>query len=199
MKPLHLNLASRPYRDYRPVYAVVVAMSLIAAFLMLNNVETYYRYTRETQSTRAKIATIEAQTQQERQREQSVQQRIKGLDLGRLSAQTKFVNAKLAERAFSWSTLLDELESVLADDVRLLSVAPRFDGDGTISLSLEFLSKSADGMIKTINRMHADPQFRNPFPSSQSKLAEGGYSFSLTVQYLPPPMSGGVRLSEAAR
>lgn len=199
MKPLHLNLASRPYRDYRPVYAVVVAMSLIAAFLMLNNVETYYRYTRETQSTRAKIATIEAQTQQERQREQSVQQRIKGLDLGRLGAQTKFVNAKLAERAFSWSTLLDELESVLADDVRLLSVAPRFDGDGTISLSLEFLSKSADGMIKTINRMHADPQFRNPFPSSQSKLAEGGYSFSLTVQYLPPPMSGGVRLSEAAR
>lgn len=199
MKPLHLNLASRPYRDYRPVYAVVVAMSLIAAFLMLNNVETYYRYTRDTRSTRTRIATIEAQTQQERQREQSVQQRIKGLDLGRLGAQTKFVNAKLAERAFSWSTLLDELESVLADDVRLLSVAPRFDGDGTINLSLEFLSKSADGLIKTINRMHADPQFRNPFPSRQSKLEEGGYSFSLTVQYLPPPMSGGVRLSEAPR
>ncbi len=199
MKPLHLNLASRPYRDYRPVYAVVVAMSLIAAFLMLNNVETYYRYTRDTRSTRTKIATIEAQTQQERQREQSVQQRIKGLDLSRLGAQTKFVNAKLAERAFSWSTLLDELESVLADDVRLLSVTPGFDGDGTINLSLEFLSKSADGLIKTINRMHADPQFRNPFPSRQSKLDEGGYAFSLTVQYLPPPMSGGVRLSEAPR
>lgn len=199
MKPLHLNLASRPYRDYRPVYAVVVAMSLIAAFLMLNNVETYYRYTRDTQSTRAKIAALEAQTQQERQREESVQRRIKGLDLSRLGAQTKFVNAKLAERAFSWSTLLDELESVLAADVRLLSVAPRFETDGTIRLSLLFRSKSADGMIKTINRMHADPQFRNPFPSSQAKLDEGGYSFSLTVEYLSPPMSGGVRLSEAPR
>ena len=58
MKPLHLNLASRPYRDYRPVYATVVVMSLVTAFLMLNNVETYYRYTRETHSTRPKIATI---------------------------------------------------------------------------------------------------------------------------------------------
>jgi type IV pilus assembly protein PilN len=198
VKPLHLNLASRPYRDYRPVYAAVVVMSLIAAFLMLNNVETYYRYTRETRTTRAKIAALEAQTQQERQREESAQQRIKGLDLGRLAAQTKFVNAKLSERAFSWSTLLDELESVLADDVRLASISPRFAPDGTIDLSLEFLSKSADGMIRTINKMHADPQFRNPFPSRQAMI-EGGYAFSMTVQYVPPPMSGGVRLSEAPR
>ena len=198
MKPLHLNLASRPYRDYRPVYAAVVAMSLVTAFLMLNNVETYYRYTRDTQSTRAKIASIEAQTQEERQREQTVQQRTKGLDLGRLGAQTTFVNAKLAERAFSWSTLLDELESVLADDVRLVSVAPTF-GDNGIQLSLDFVSKSANGMIKTVNRMNADPQFLHPFPSSQSVLETGGYSFSLTVQYLPPPISTGVSLTETSR
>ena len=200
MKPLHLNLASHPYRDYRPVYAVVVVMSLIAAFLMLNNVETYYRYTRETHSTRTKIASIEAQTAKEREREAAVQQRIKGLDLSRLGAQTKFVNTKLAERAFSWSALLDELESVLDDDVRLLAVAPQFSADDKIRLSLEFVSKTADGMIKTINRMHADPQFRNPFPSTQSELEEGaGYAFSLTVEYVPAPMSGGVKLSEAPR
>jgi hypothetical protein len=198
VKPLHLNLASRPYRDYRPVYAAVVAMSLVTAFLMLNNVETYYRYTRDTRSTRTKIASIEAQTQQERERERTVQQRTKGLDLGRLGAQTSFVNAKLAERAFSWSTLLDELESVLADDVRLVSVAPTF-GDNGIQLSLDFVSKSANGMIKTVNRMNADPQFLHPFPSSQSVLETGGYAFSLTVQYLPPPISTGVRLTEAAR
>ncbi len=198
MKPLHLNLASRPYRDYRPVYAAVVAMSLVTAFLMLNNVETYYRYTRDTHSTRTKIASIEAQTQQERQREQNVQQRTKGLDLRRLSAQTTFVNAKLAERAFSWSTLLDELESVLVDDVRLVTVAPTF-ADNRIQLSLDFVSKSADGMIKTINRMNADPQFLHPFPSNQSAIETGGYSFNLTVQYVPPPISTGLRLTEAAR
>ena len=56
MKPIHLNLAARPYRDYRPVYAAVVVMSLLAAFLMLNNVETYYRYIHETKATRAKKA-----------------------------------------------------------------------------------------------------------------------------------------------
>ena len=198
MKPLHLNLASRPYRDYRPVYATVVVMSLVTAFLMLNNVETYYRYTRETHSTRTKIATIEAQTRQEREREAAAQRRLKGLDLNRLAAQTKFVNTKLAERAFSWSMLLDELESVLDDDVRLISVAPRFGERGKVTLALSFQSKSAEGMINTINRMNADPQFRNPFPNNQTE-EESGFSFALTVEYVPAPVSSGVRLSEAPR
>ena len=185
MKPLHLNLASRPYRDYRPVYAVVVAMSLITAFLMLNNVETYYRYTRDTHSTRAKIASIEAQTQKERELEQSVQQRIKGLDLRRLSAQTRFVNAKLAERAFSWSRLFDELESILTDDVRLVSVSPSFSDEGPISLRMDFEAKSGDGMITTINRMNTDPQFSDAFPRNETARDDGTYVFSLTARYLP--------------
>ena len=186
MKPIHLNLASRPYRDYRPVYAVVVVMSLLTAFLMLNNVETYYRYTHETRATRTKTASVEAQAGQEQLAAQAVEQRLKTLDLGRLNAQTKFVNAKLAQRAFSWSTLLDELESVVANDVRLIAVAPQFDDD-EVNLRLTFAAKTAEGMIQTINRMNDDPQFRAPFPSNES-VTNGQYSFALSVRYLPPPV-----------
>ena len=184
MKPLHLNLASRPYRDYRPVYAVVVAMSLLTAFLMLNNVDTYYRYTHETRSTRAKIAAVEAQTQREQQSAQIAKNRLEQVDVARLDAQTRFINAKLAERAFSWSALLDQLESILGNDVRLDSVSPSFTDAGPINLSLQFEAKTADGMIDTINSMHADPRFRNPFPSNESRTPTG-YRFNLTVEYLP--------------
>ncbi len=187
MKPIHLNLASRPYRDYSPVYAVVVVMSLVTAFLLLNNVETYYRYRHETRSTHAKIERLKIQTQQERQRQEIADRRLKALDLSRLNAQTRFINAKLAERAFSWSLLLDELESVIDRDVRLLSVTPHFQENGTIQLAMEFQSKGPEGMIKTINRMHADPQFRNPFPNSE-RVIDGGYAFGLAVNYLPPKL-----------
>ena len=68
MKPLHLNLASRPYRDYRPLYAVVVVSSILVAFMMLNNIDTYYRYVRETRTTRDKIAQIESQAATEKRR-----------------------------------------------------------------------------------------------------------------------------------
>jgi type IV pilus assembly protein PilN len=202
VKTIHLNLAARPYRDYRPVYAVVVVLSLLTAFLMLNNVETFYRYTRETQTTRAKIASIEAETQAERKKEQEVQERLRGIDVARLDAQTKFVNAKLTERAFSWSTLLDELESVLSDDVRLLSVSPLIKEGEPVQLSLSFESRSADGLETTITRLQRDPQFRNPFPASETRNPGGTYQFAMAVEYLPPqipPASEGKIVSAEAR
>jgi len=185
VKPIHLNLAARPYRDYRPVYAVVVALSLLSAFLMLNNIETYYRYIHETKATRAKIAEVEEQARVEKAKEDTARQRVKGLDLAQLDQQTRFINAKLAERAFSWSRLLDELESILADDVRLMSVSPQFTVNGPIPLSMNFEAKSGDGMITTINRMNADPQFKNAFPSNETANDDGTYTFVLSVDYLP--------------
>ena len=185
MKPIHLNLAARPYRDYRPVYAAVVIMSLLAAFLMLNNIETYYRYIHETQNTRAKIAELEAQAARERELNEAAKTRLASIDLKRLDNQTHYINAKLAERAFSWSALLDQLENVLADDVRLVSVSPAFGDDGQVQLALELQTKTSNGMIETINRMYGDPHFSNPFPNSETKI-EGGYTFGLTAIYLPP-------------
>ena len=195
MKPIHLNLAARPYRDYRPVYAVVVVLSLLTAFLMLNNVETYYRYIHETKSTRAKIAEIEAQTRVEKQKEETAKRRVAGLDLTRLDQQTRFINAKLAERAFSWSRLLDELESILADDVRLVSVNPNFAEQGPIALQMAFESKSGDGMITTVNRMNEDPQFRDVFPQNETMRDDGTYTFSLHASYFPeaPRAAGAIR------
>ena len=117
MKTLHLNLASRPYRDYKPVYAVVVITSLAIAFLMLNNVETYYRYVSETQSTRAKIAQLDAEAEAEHRRAAAADAQLHNVDVVSLDTETRFINARLAERAFSWSELLDRLERVIPDDV----------------------------------------------------------------------------------
>ena len=199
MKPIHLNLASRPYRDYRPVYAVVVLLSLATAFLMLNNIETYYRYIHETKSTRAKIAQVEEQARLEKQKEEQARQRLQGLDLKKLDQQTRFINAKLAERAFSWSRLLDELESILADDVRLMSVAPTFVPETGITLSLSFQAKSADGMITTINRMNLDPQFEDAFPSSETSDDAGIYTFQITAKYRPDEPSAIQRTAGVIR
>jgi type IV pilus assembly protein PilN len=184
LKPIHLNLASRPYRDYTPVNLVAATMFVLMLLLAWFNIDTAVRYRVETRNTRAKIAQLEAQQRREKELEAVAQQRLAGIDVKFLDEQTRFINQQLAQRAFSWSALLDELESVLADDVRLLSVAPSFNDNGTIQLGLSFESKSNDGMITTINRMHRDPQFVNPFPANES-VREGVYAFNLSVGYRP--------------
>ena len=184
MKPLHLNLASRPFRDYRPVYAAVVLMALLTAFLALNNVDTFLRYRTETKATRANIAKLELQIADEQRRTETFAQRLRGVDLKLLASQTEFANAQLAERAFSWSELLDRLEKVLPNDVRLLSVIPSFDKDGLVHLSMTCITKTGEGLTATINRFNADPHFANAFPLSET--AEGTeYHFILGVDYRP--------------
>jgi Tfp pilus assembly protein PilN len=184
VKTIHLNLAARPYRDYRPIYAVVVVTSLVVAFLMLNNVDTYYRYVRDTQKTREDIARIETQTTQEHRRAESAANQIKTIDLVGLSKETKFINTQLAERAFSWSELLDRLEAVLPPSIRITTISPSFSENGLVHLNLMCEGKSADSLLTTISRMQRDPHFANPFPTAQDQSANG-YRFGLGVDYRP--------------
>ena len=157
MKPIHLNLAARPYRDERPFIAVVVVSSLLIAFLTLMNFDAWYRYRNETRSTRAKIATLEQQTEQEQQRTQALNQKLRNVDVKRLALQTQFANARLAERGFSWSELLDHLERVLPDYVRIENINPSFRPDGMVGLSMQCTARDSDGLVKTLRVFGASP------------------------------------------
>lgn len=184
MKPIHINLASRPFRDYRPVYAVVVIMALLTAFLALNNVDTFLRYRTETKTTRGDIAKLAQQIADEKQKAQTVTQRLRGFDLKLLASQTEFANSQLAERAFSWSELLDRLEHVLPSDVRLQSVTPSFAKDGLVHLSMTCVAKTGEGLSATINRFNGDPHFANAFPTSEAQN-NGEWHITLGVDYRP--------------
>ena len=185
MKPLHLNLASNPYRDYRPVYAVVVVSSLIIAFLMLQNIDTYYRYVSETKSTRTKINQLESEAAKEQRLAQSIDERLRTVDVANLDKQTRFINAQLAERAFSWSELLDRLERIMPNDVRINSIQPSFLPSGLVHLEIMCEARINDGLVATLTRFNKSAQFSNPFPHGENHLPSGSYQFGIGVDYRP--------------
>ena len=185
MKPLHLNLASQPYRDYRPVYAVVVVMSLLIAVLMLNNIDTYYRYKTETKTTRATIAKLEKQADQENARAAAADNQLRSFNLTALGNETQFINARLAERAFSWSELLDRLEDILPRDVRINNIAPAFSKTSEyVHLEMSFNAKTPDGMLATITNLQKNKQFVNPFPHNETQ-GDKDYAFTIGVDFKP--------------
>ena len=184
MKPIHLNLASRPYRDERPFIIVVVVSSLLIAFLTLMNFDAWYRIRNETRETRAKTASLETQAEQERVRTDALNQKLRTVDTKRLARQTQFANAVIAERAFSWSELLDRLERVLPDYVRIDSISPAFDKSGLVHLTLHCIARDGTGLVSTLNRMNQEPYFSNPFPNGEDHT-EQGYLFTIGVDYRP--------------
>ena len=184
MKPIHLNLAAKPYRDYRPYLAVMAIGWLLVAIMALNNVDTWYRYQHDTKTTRDEIAALDRQTEIEQKKLQTSEQRLRGVNIALLSKQTDYVNTVLAERAFSWSELLDRLEHVMPDDVRLLSISPSFNKNGLVHLNLSCVGKNGSSMVSTIDRFNGDGHFYRPFPTSENNTG-AGYEFGIGVDYRP--------------
>src|ERR1043165_6159643 len=129
---------------------------LLVAIMALNNVDTWYRYQHDTRTTRDEIAALERQTDIEKKKLQASEQRLRTVNVKLMTAQTQYVNSVLAERAFSWSELLDRLERVLPNDVRLISISPSFNKNGLVHLSLACVGKSDNSMVTVIDRFNAD-------------------------------------------
>ncbi len=184
MKPLHLNLAAKPYRDYRPYIAVMAIGWLLVAIMALNNLDTWYRYQHDTKTTRDEIAALQRQTELEQKKVQTTEQKLRGIDVLLMSKQTEYVNSVLAERAFSWSELLDRLEHVLPDDVRLLSISPSFNKSGLVHLSLSCVGKTGSSMVSTLDRLNADPHFSRPFPTAETNKGTD-WDFGIGVDFRP--------------
>lgn len=184
MKPLHLNLAAKPYRNYRPYTLVMALGSLLFFGLAYVNVSTYLRYKTDTRQTTAAIATLEHQIDEERRLTDAANARVGSIDIKLLAARTAFANVQLAERAFSWSELLDRLEHVLPDDVRIEGVAPTFDKTGLVHLTLLCHGKGSDSMLRTITSFGRDPNFANAFPTIEER-GEKELRFSIGVDYRP--------------
>lgn len=184
MRTIHLNLAARPYRDYRLIWIVVAIVSLVTAVLMIANINTAYRYFVNTRETREKIASIEQDTAVELARGKQIEAQLGAVNLRSLALQTSYINAQIAERAFSWSGLLDDLERVMPKDVRLVSLNPAVDKDGTIRITMTLQGKSSRAVIDMINRLQANPHFQRPFPSSQTTDA-AITTFGITTEYVP--------------
>lgn len=187
MKALHLNLASKPYRDYRPIWAVAAVMAVLSGILLVNNAQTAYRYFVNTKTTRAEIERLQRGAGEESRRARQLQNDILRFDRKTLNIQTRFINAQIAERAFSWSRLLDQLERIVPHDVRLVSLNQSVTPDGPTHLTMVCLAKSPNGMVELLRRLQRDPHFDRTLPQSEATLETGLHEFRIETDYRPEP------------
>jgi type IV pilus assembly protein PilN len=187
VKTLHLNLASKPFRDYRPVWAVAAALAVLSGILLINNAQTAYRYFVNTKTTRSEIDRLHSESDGEARRARQLQNDIQRFDKIALNTQTTFINAQIAERAFSWSALLDQLERIVPHDVRLVTLNPSITPEGNTHLTMVCRAKSSNGTVEMIRRLQGDPHFERTLPLSETTLAMGLHEFRIETDYRPEP------------
>jgi Tfp pilus assembly protein PilN len=193
-----INLASRPFVNTRPVARVTAALWALGAALALAAGWSFWGYFTGREGQRAELASIEAAMERERAAIAELSRALGAIPLDNQNERVRFLNERIAERAFSWSLLFDRLAEILPADVRLLALAPRVNfgeserrraaaagapGERVI-LQVEAVARRPEAILELLDALFASAAFERPNLARENR--DGGETrFTLTVVYLP--------------
>ena len=190
-----LNLARRPFIDTRPVNVAAGVLAALALALTVVSVRTVARYLDDSRKTRDAIAALRTEISGLDQARRATEERIARFDLAEMEASAEDANQIALRRDFSWSRFLDRLEKTLPAEVRVTSInltggekaGPKKETRSDVfTVDLALVSRSPDGLPKTIRALYGSPWFDRPVPRSEErgdKRAPDGRRFTLSTVY----------------
>ena len=188
------NFARRPFHDDRPIYVASGLLFLLGAVLLVANLRVFTEYRREVADTRAEIAALEDRQRRADQKAEAAKAAVSAYKLSALADESRGLARLVAERRFSWTTLLSRLERVLPSEVGLAHLQPRFEKDGEVVLEMQLYARKREAVVSTIAALSRDPAFGEVDLKSEAASEPGAANpiqFALSAPYEPDPAHAG--------
>jgi len=182
------NLASNPQLDVRPVLVAGVALGLVAVVLTAISLSGFIRARGTEKAAESALVRLQARRTELVTKVETINRKLAGVRWKALQAETVAMQEVVARRTLVWSQLLAEFERLVPWDVRLLSIAPTIDKNGSVLVGLSGVAASREAWLKLVALLFVDRKFSEPLPTSEespSATNGQGHRFSLTVRYWP--------------
>lgn len=197
MRPLDLNLASRPFENNAPFWAGHALLLAIVLGFAAWNVRTYVKTRAAIQSVQADIGSVARQMAELDHRDEEAVKVARGYDLKVLQGQADIANEIILRRGLSWTTLFNQLEKVIPYEVRATAVRPIYGGgggtapargkfEGTVPISVEGVAQSFEAFLEFERALIMDPHYSAVEPFRTEAVVGGTeLKFDLTFLYDP--------------
>ncbi|HTC65336.1 MAG TPA: hypothetical protein VK709_21025 [Candidatus Saccharimonadales bacterium] len=155
---VRLNLSTSPLESNRrfALAAGVIGTIAILAFLIFS----YRSYStwRSDKELRAKQDALEMQIARLQQQRQQLSTFFENPGTVARRQRAAYLNSLIQQRAFPWIKIFMDLERILPEGVRVVSIEPKLAGD---SLQLTFLvgAMSDEGKLKFLKALEKSPEF----------------------------------------
>ena len=195
---IQLNLASRPFVELGPVYLrlriLIALLALIAAplwFLLAAE-------KRKAAEAHARLAAVEQKIQAIESQRQAFQAQMQEPKNAAVLSQSQFLNQVFAQKAFSWTAVMMDLENVLPSGVQVLNIDPVITKDGKVTIRLR-VSGAHDRGVDLVRNLEHSHRFlaprlaRETAESNQNGRpveqvsATSNVNFDLLAEYNPLP------------
>src|SRR5450432_3275485 len=167
-----LNLASKPFIELRPLYARLrwwMAILLIAAIPLWFLLKTE---TRKAALVNAKLLSVEDTIQRLQNQQRSYQAMMRQPQNQAVLTQAAFLNQLFARKAFSWTAIMMDLETVLPGGVQVLNIDPIVAADGHVTIRMRVAGPRslAVDLVRNLEHSH---RFLLPRLASESAETAG--------------------------
>lgn len=208
---ISVNLATRPFVELRPLFAklrfAIVGLVLLATGLVFwLHAATTKEHAAEAQMNALKARTL--QFQQERQRNEARMRQPQNMAV---LERSQFLNAVFAQKSFSWTAVMMDLERVLPAGVQVTSIEPATTKSGDVNIRLK-VSGDRDRAVELVRNLERSQRFVSPRlageaaqaqetgRASASPIAPGAVEFDILSGYNPlSPVSKEVKDSASAQ
>ncbi|MGD0798130.1 MAG: PilN domain-containing protein [Acidobacteriaceae bacterium] len=198
---ISINLATRPFVELRPLFARLRLTMAVLAVTAIGLGIGLHVLSQRAQAAQARMDSLKAQTlafETERQADvRKMQQPQNRAVLDR----SKFLNALFAEKSFSWTSVMMDLERVLPAGVQVTSIEPAVTAGGGVNIQLR-VSGERERAVDLVSNLERSQRFLAPRlenetaqtqqPGSATPVAFGGplaVEFDILSGYNPLPES----------
>ncbi|MFB3118836.1 MAG: PilN domain-containing protein [Myxococcota bacterium] len=196
---MSLNLAQKPFVNWRPVRRVGYLLWIAGLLLAVLNGFLYWDYLSGQGVTETGLQEVMGQLDEESRLLESARARLAGLETEELNSKVEFVNLRIQQRTFSWSRLFDVFAATLPDDVRLSTLTPKFEDargrsrsrttdlrSDAVQLEIRGQAKSSKALLEFLDRLFAHAAFDDPdLHREQARRDQEIIEFSISTSYRP--------------
>jgi Tfp pilus assembly protein PilN len=186
VKPITLNLASRPFRNNTltgtllgVAGAAIVVATIANLYVYLSYGQSYAKLLLDQAQDRARLTQLEAE-------EKRLAGEVRARDFRRAFERGKLASELIRKSAFSWTLLFNTLEAVVPPDVVMTAIRPNISAEGII-IRIEGVAKQHMALLTFEEKLLRHPAFSKVFPSNERQLNPSlpDITFLLTCDYLP--------------
>ncbi len=136
------NLARERFENSRPVGVLGAALAIVAVALSLMSVSELLGARGVEQNQLEQVRRLRAERDRLAREVATADRELGAVGWRKLQAEAEAFQEVVARRQLSWSMLLGDLERAIPWDVRLVSVSPQVQKEGSLRLTLRGVAKT---------------------------------------------------------
>ena len=155
---VRLNLATSPLESNRRFAAGASVVGAIAIVAFLGLSFRAYSVWRSDNEFRSREGALRAQIAALQQRRQGLSAFFENPDTVKRRQRAAYLNSLIQERAFPWIKIFMDLERILPEGVRVISIEPKLVGDN-LQLTFQVGATSDESKLKFLKALETAPEF----------------------------------------